>query len=153
METFSTTREAKEFLIARIIEQAQRDSVKLNEIERKMLYFSEVDETLPDMMQISEAFDREYEQAGYEEKVASIIRNFISWAKQHDAAALAQWKAAIKKLKSEDQYILVLTNIADGWLHNLNKASEISYSKTIAIAFAVAIGFVVLRVLWMMIQQ
>ena len=153
MEYFSTTREAKEFLIERIVEQAQRDSIDLSEIERKMLYFSEVDETLPDMMEISAAFDLEYDQAAYEEKMASIIRNFVTWAKLHDTAALAQWKAAIKKLKSEDQYILVLTGLAAGSMSYLNQPSGPSILKMVVIVVGVGIGLIFLRVLWIAFQQ
>ena len=153
MEYFSTTREAKEFLIERIVEQAQRDSIDLSEIECKMLYFSEVDETLPDMMEISAAFDLEYDQAAYEEKMASIIRNFVTWAKLHDTAALAQWKAAIKKLKSEDQYILVLTGLAAGSMSYLNQPSGPSILKMVVIVVGVGIGLIFLRVLWIAFQQ
>ena len=153
MEYFSTTREAKEFLIERIVEQAQRDSIDLSEIECKMLYFSEVDETLPDMMEISAAFDLEYDQAAYEEKMASIIRNFATWAKLHDIAALAQWKAAIKKLKSEDQYILVLTGLAAGSMSYLNQPSGPSILKMVVIVVGVGIGLIFLRVLWIAFQQ
>ena len=153
MEYFSTTREAKEFLIERIVEQAQRDSIDLSEIECKMLYFSEVDETLPDMMEISAAFDLEYDQAAYEEKMASIIRNFVTWAKLHDTAALAQWKAAIKKLKSEDQYILVLTGLAAGSMSYLNQPSGPSILKMVVIIVGVGIGLIFLRVLWIAFQQ
>ena len=153
MEYFSTTREAKEFLIERIVEQAQRDSIDLSEIECKMLYFSEVDETLPDMMEISAAFDLEYDQAAYEEKMASIIRNFVTWAKLHDIAALAQWKAAIKKLKSEDQYILVLTGLAAGSMSYLNQPSGPSILKMVVIVVGVGIGLIFLRVLWIAFQQ
>jgi len=153
VEYFSTTREAKEFLIERIVEQAQRDSIDLSEIECKMLYFSEVDETLPDMMEISAAFDLEYDQAAYEEKMASIIRNFVTWAKLHDTAALAQWKAAIKKLKSEDQYILVLTGLAAGSMSYLNQPSGPSILKMVVIVVGVGIGLIFLRVLWIAFQQ
>ena len=41
MARFENAREAKEFLISRIAEQAQRDGEPLSEIERKELYFSE----------------------------------------------------------------------------------------------------------------
>jgi len=117
-----------------------------------MLYFSEVDETLPDMMEISAAFDLEYDQAAYEEKMASIIRNFATWAKLHDIAALAQWKAAIKKLKSEDQYILVLTGIATGLISYLNQPSGPSILKMVVIIVGVGIGLIFLRVLWIAFQ-
>ena len=59
---FHSAREAKESLALRIAEQAQRDHVQLSEVEQKMLYFSETDWTLPDMTEVSEEFDRDYDQ-------------------------------------------------------------------------------------------
>jgi hypothetical protein len=47
MARFGNAREAKEFLISRIAEQAQRAGEPLSEIERKELYFSESGWTLP----------------------------------------------------------------------------------------------------------
>lgn len=40
---------------------------------RKMLYFTESGWTLPDIMQVNEQFDREYDQDEYERKMAGII--------------------------------------------------------------------------------
>ena len=57
MARFGSAREAKEFLISRIVDQAQRDGVPLSEVERKMLYFSETGWTLPDIMSVNEASD------------------------------------------------------------------------------------------------
>ena len=68
---FANAREAKEFLVTRIVAEAQRESVSLSEVERKMLYFSETGWTLPDIMVVSDAFDRDYDQAKYEEKIAN----------------------------------------------------------------------------------
>jgi hypothetical protein len=63
---FAAPRDAKEFLINRIVTEAQRQSVSLSDVERKMLYFSETAWTLPDIEEVNEAFDREYDQAKYE---------------------------------------------------------------------------------------
>jgi hypothetical protein len=41
MRRFATTRDAMEFLVSRIVTEAQREGVPLSETERKMLYFSE----------------------------------------------------------------------------------------------------------------
>src|SRR5208283_1269599 len=73
MKTFHTGREAKEFLVTKIVEEAQRQNVPLSEVERKMLYFTESGWTLPDIMQVSEDFDREYDQANYEKKIAKLV--------------------------------------------------------------------------------
>ena len=51
--------QAKEFLISQIIEQARRENVSLSEVEQKMLYFTEAEETLPDIYEVNEQFERE----------------------------------------------------------------------------------------------
>lgn len=105
---FSGSREAKDFLVSRIAAEAQREGVPLSDVERKMLYFSETAWTLPDMMQIFEEFDREYDRITYERKITRLIRN----AAQHDRGeSLSQyetWLSAIRLLKREDHYILVM---------------------------------------------
>jgi len=57
MKAFRSGREAKEFLISRILAEAQRENLPLSEVERKMLYFTESGWTLPETAAISEKFD------------------------------------------------------------------------------------------------
>ncbi len=71
---FVTARDAKEFLVSRIVSEAQRESVSLSEIERKMMYFSETAWTLPDMDEVNRAFDRDYDQGEYEQKITKLAR-------------------------------------------------------------------------------
>ena len=40
-----------------------------------MLYFTENYWTLPDMMEVNEAFDRDYDTAEYEKKIAQLVRH------------------------------------------------------------------------------
>ena len=40
MPMFASGREAKKYLVERIVEEARREDVPLSEIETKMLYFS-----------------------------------------------------------------------------------------------------------------
>jgi len=70
MNPFHSVREAEEFLISRIVEEAQREGIVLSETERKMLYFSETAWTLPDMDTVSDEFDSAYNQRDYEKKIA-----------------------------------------------------------------------------------
>jgi len=93
VQTFVTVRDAKEFLIARIISTAQNEGVPLSEVERKMLYFSETVSTLPDMMETSDAFDRDYDQSTYEQKIGTLVHKFCAEA---------------RKTNREDHYLLVL---------------------------------------------
>ena len=71
MQRFTTTREAKEFLIGRIVEQAQRSGIALTDVERKILYLSETGWTLPDISAVNDVFARKYDQSVYEKKIAA----------------------------------------------------------------------------------
>ena len=49
---------AKQFLIARVIEEAELQQVLLSDLEKKMLYFTEVHPSLPDIYEINAEFEQ-----------------------------------------------------------------------------------------------
>jgi len=108
MPPFHSAREAKEFLVAQISEEAQREGVSLSDVERKMLYFSETAWTLPDMTEVSDKFDEEYDQDQYEKKIAKLIRSAIKRARKESPEINKGWLDAVQRLKREDHYILVM---------------------------------------------
>lgn len=95
-------------LISRIVGQAQRDGVPLSEIERKMLYFSETCWTLPDIMSVNEAFDRDYNQDEYEKKIKKLVRAARIWARKEAPQDVKTWSNAIRLLGKEDHYLSVM---------------------------------------------
>lgn len=113
MAKFADARQAKEFLISRIVAQAEFEGVPLSEIERKELYFSESGWTLPDMMEITEEFDRTYSQIDYEAKIAQLIRNARKRDRTASANGAASWTEAVEILNREDHYLLVMIDQAD----------------------------------------
>jgi hypothetical protein len=112
MEAFHNGREAKEFLISKIVEEAQIENVALSEIERKMLYFTESGWTLPDIMEVSEDFDREYNQAKYEKKIAKLVSKADRRIRKGSHDDYDKWWAAIRFLQREDHYISVMIRLA-----------------------------------------
>lgn len=114
MQQFTTDHEATAFLVGRIVEQARRDGVAFSQVEQKMLSFSETDSTLPDIAEVNGAFDREYNQAQYESKVARIIRQLRARMRQENAAELEIWNNAVEKLRQGDHYLLVMIDQAGG---------------------------------------
>ena len=108
MNAFPSTREAKEFLISTIVEEAQRENIVLSETERKMLYFSETAWTSPDMDTVSDEFDREFCQRDYERKITRLIRNAGKRIRRTSTSDYdAVWQA-IRMLEQEDHYIMVM---------------------------------------------
>jgi len=104
--------EAKEFLISKIVAEAQREHVPLSETERKMLYFTESGWTLNGQAQVSEQFDREYDQADYEKKIARIIAKAYKHILKDSHAEYDRWWHAVRLLRREDHYISVLIDLA-----------------------------------------
>jgi len=74
VRTFSSGREAKEYLIAQIVLEAEREGMPLSETERKMMYFTETAWTLPDIWEVNEVFERDYDQLTYEGKIGELAR-------------------------------------------------------------------------------
>jgi hypothetical protein len=108
VQTFTNVREAKEFLVSRIVTEAQREGVSLSELERKMMYFSETGWSLPDTMDVRDAFDRDYDVAEYEEKIGKLIHNFCADCRKNTRDDFLSWKEAVRILRREDNYLLVL---------------------------------------------
>ena len=100
---------AKQFLLSKIDEQARRDGVALDEIERRMFLFSE-SSGKPDF-EANEKFDKEYDSNAYESKVAKLLgRSYARDRKTEDGKA--SWKDGLKALSREDFYGLVMIDQA-----------------------------------------
>ena len=112
MKEFHSGREAKEFLISKIVAEAQSENVPLSEVERKMLYFTESGWTLPDIMRVSDDFDREYDQGEYERKIAKLVADADRTVRKGSREDYDRWWAAIRFLQREDHYLSVMVRLA-----------------------------------------
>jgi hypothetical protein len=102
---FQSQKQAKEYLIGRIIAEAEGEGVPLSEVERKMLYFSETDWTLPGILEVNAEFERDYDDTEYEQKIAGLVRNLEARATPEEQE---QWGDALIKLSEGDHYLQVL---------------------------------------------
>jgi hypothetical protein len=105
----------KQFLIDKVIEQAKLENVPLSQVERKMLYYTEVYPSLPDIYEANEEFERNYNTDDYEAKVASLLRNGRSRDQSQNPEREQQWRDALDALSRQDHYILVMVNQAFGF--------------------------------------
>src|SRR5271168_2275357 len=100
--------EAKEYLIAQVVEEAQRENVALSEVERKMLYFTESEETLPDILDVNEQFESEYDDAEYEAKISYLLRIARKRVGNESPDSAQQWTRAERDFRREDHYLGVM---------------------------------------------
>lgn len=109
MSRFSSPREAKEFIISRIVREALREGNPLSEPERRLLYFSED----PDEFDgAPEEFDETSDQHGYEKKIVRLVRLVDREARREGGQEYESWWAAICLLKGLDNYIAVMIDRA-----------------------------------------
>lgn len=106
MQLFSSGREAKDYLIAQIVAEAQLERVPLSETERKMMYFTETAWTLPEIEEVREDFERDYDQTEYEAKIGELASR--ARARAGKTTGLDRWKEAVGVLEGEDHYLLIL---------------------------------------------
>src|ERR1017187_9739998 len=93
---------AKQFLISRVIEEARMEQVSLSEIEKKMLYFTEVQPSLPNIYEINAEFERDYDSDEYEAKIAGLLRNARGRDRHSSPTREQEWRDALDALKNED---------------------------------------------------
>src|SRR5438309_1113102 len=105
MTRFPDARAAKEFIVAQIVDEASRQRVPLSEIERKTLYFSESGWSLPDILDVADAFHREYEDESYERKIAGLIR---AAGGELVAPMRRRGQMPLRESALQDHYLLVI---------------------------------------------
>jgi hypothetical protein len=100
-----THRDALEFIVSEIADEAVRARKPLTDVERRMLSF---DESAPDAHQLAEvleAFERDYDESQYEQRIAGLIR---AVRKRADATKRTHWSAAIRRLEDSEAYLGVM---------------------------------------------
>ncbi|HWX55677.1 MAG TPA: hypothetical protein VN176_13900 [Verrucomicrobiae bacterium] len=100
---------AVQFLVSRIEEQAARDGVPLSDVERQMLYHSESSEQTVDAT-TTKKFESEYDSDAYETKIARLLRNV--YKRDAKLGQKRAWRDALKTLRREDRYVLVMVQQA-----------------------------------------
>lgn len=102
---------AKQFLVSRVIAEAESEHLFLSEVETKMLQFTEVHPTLPDILEVNAEFERSYDPDEYEKKVAGLLKRARD-NDQQDISNRERWIDALAAVKGEDHYILVMVDKA-----------------------------------------
>ncbi len=112
MRTFRSEREAKEYLVQRIMDQANRVREPLTDLERKMLYFSETGWTLTGIEEVNAEFEARCDVPAYERRILALATSARADEETLGADAVADWDAAVDRLSSGDHYLLALMNPA-----------------------------------------
>ena len=109
---FRDDHEVLDFIASRIADAAQKYGSPLSEVERKMLYFSESAWTLPNILEVNDDFERNYDSAAYEKKISRLIKQALSDARKTQKEEFESWDEALAQLSQEDRYLNVMVRQA-----------------------------------------
>ena len=135
---------AKQFLISRVIGEAAEEQVKLSEVEKKMLYFTEAHPSLPDIYEVNAEFERNYDSDEYEAKIAELLKNARDRDRRSSPDREQDWKDALDARRHEDHYIFVMVSRAFGLGSGSSGGNR---TRDFLIYIAVGIGIVLFLVL------
>jgi hypothetical protein len=135
---------AKQFLVSKVVEESELEHVPLSDVEKKMLYFTEVHPSLPDIYEINAEFERSYDSNEYEAKVAQLLTSARDRDRNESSGRDQAWKDALDALKKEDHYILVM--VAQAFGRGLTTSKE-NRLRDFLIYIAVGIGVVLILLL------
>lgn len=106
------SKQAKDFLVQQVAEQASRENVPLSEIEKQMMYFTESDPaSCQNPTELNAQFEAECDTAEYEAKMSRLLHHAYDRLKQENPVGKQTWDDAIRALRKGDHYLLVLWDI------------------------------------------
>jgi len=105
--TFHTETDAKRFIVAKVIEEAEREGVPLSPAQRHMLSWSEFDPDFAPDLSLAATQEDEIPQEEFERKIAGLIRRAYDRDAAADAGARVLYRDAHRKLSEGDHYILI----------------------------------------------
>lgn len=107
-------REAKDFLVRQTAEQASLEGLPLSDLEKRMMYFTEGRGAVEDPAALNDEFEAQYDTAAFEKKISRLMRLAYKRLKKEEPEKALQWTTAIRTLRKDDHYILVLAGDAVG---------------------------------------
>ena len=114
------------------------EGVPFSDLERRMMYFTEIEEMPEDPIKLNEEFEAEYDSDEYEAKVYKLLRHAYARIKKENPGAARQWNEAIQELGKGDHYILVLLNESSLTGSILKERPPHDSLKLLAVGLAVA---------------
>jgi hypothetical protein len=140
---------AKQFLISRVIGQAEVEQVSISEVEKKMLHFTEVHLSVPDVYEVNTQFEQNYDSDEYEAKVATLLKIARNCDREQSPEGDQKWENALNALKDQDHYILVMTEQAFG----RGSVSRSSRLQDFLIYVALGVGVVLILLLFVLFSN
>ena len=105
------TKQAKDFFVEQTVEQAVLDGVVLDDVEKRMMYFTESDPASCDNpIELNDEFEAAHETKEYETKISQLLHHARTRLKEENPERMRNWEDAIRKLREGDHYLLIMVD-------------------------------------------
>jgi hypothetical protein len=105
------TKQAKDFLVDQTVEQAGLEGVRLADVEKRMMYFTESDAASCDNpIELNDEFEAQYETKEYETKISRLLHHAYKRLKEENPERARNWDQALRTLRKGDHYLLVMVD-------------------------------------------
>ncbi|MGH9715456.1 MAG: hypothetical protein ACRD4R_01810 [Candidatus Acidiferrales bacterium] len=103
------TKEAKDFLVQEVAQQASLDHVPLSNLEKQMLYFVENDPTsCENPIELNDEFEAQYDTPEYEAKIARLLSRAYKRLKADEPQKVSYWDDAMLIISRGEHYLPVM---------------------------------------------
>jgi hypothetical protein len=103
-----TVQEAKDFLVAQVMQQAALEGLAISDVEKRMMYFTESEDAVEDPIALNEEFEAQYDTEEYERKISGLFKAAHKRLRKENPISIDKWKEYVRFLKKGDHYILIL---------------------------------------------
>jgi hypothetical protein len=107
-------KEAKEYFIQKVLDQAVRENIQLSRAEKYMLQWSEKDPNFHVDQSLIAEFDKEITPEEYETKIAKLIIHAYKKDIKLTGTAKENYRQAYQALKERDNYLFIMVDKAVG---------------------------------------
>ncbi len=132
-------REAKDFLVTQTAEQAALDGVPLSDLEKRMMYFTESDDSCENPLELNSEFEAQYDSTEYEAKIGKLLHHARSRLTKDKTVPARRFSEALTCLAKGDHYLSVL------WEQAPIERPPHDQLKLLAAGLSIAVGVLLLE--------
>jgi hypothetical protein len=96
---------AKDFIVDRIVDQAERENAPLTEVEIRILGFAEPSASTGNK-EVGAVFGHDFDDEAYEAKIAQLAKNV--YERDLESGLKPDWDGHLDEIANEDMYLLVM---------------------------------------------
>jgi len=129
-------KQAKDFLVQQTTEQAALEDVPLSDLEKRMMYSTESDDSCENPIELDAEFETQHDTAEYEAKISRLLHHARERLKEQHPERARDWDRSIRTLRKGDHYILVLWDVEPPSEHPIR-----DFLKPVGLGMLLAMGF------------